>query len=106
MSKTPKTHIVTINLVRDQVECNPRRLIVGRNDSILFQCKDKSPFAIHFHPHYPAEKIRYQSGSKNQVKATIRKDAPFDRYEYFVALCDKEMNIWTDDPDIIIPPTH
>ncbi|MFQ5953255.1 MAG: hypothetical protein ACE5JK_07645 [Candidatus Omnitrophota bacterium] len=104
MSKNPETHTITIKLEGDQVECDPRRLIANRNDSIEFKCEDGFPFAVHFHPTSPAQKVRFRSGSSNQVKATIRDDVLSGRYEFFIALCDKEMNIWMDDPDIIIPP--
>jgi hypothetical protein len=106
MSKSPKTHNVTITLDDDQIKCAPRRLFVDPNDSIVFKCADKSPFAIHFHPLSPAEKIRYRSGSENQLTAKILENAAPGRYEFFIALCDKKNDIWTDDPDIIIPPTR
>jgi hypothetical protein len=106
MFKNSKNHTVTIKLVGNQVECAPRRLIAKHNDSIKFTCADGFPFAIHFLPQYPAEKIRYQSGSNNNVTVKIRDDAVPDRYEYFIALYDDKKNIWTDDPDIIIPPTR
>ena len=97
-------HTITIKLVGDQVECEPRRLIAKHNDSIEFECEDGFPFAIHFHPRSPAEKIRFRSGSSNKVTAKIQDETVPDRYEYFIALCDKKKNIWMDDPDIIIPP--
>ncbi len=97
-------HIVTVKLEDDQVECKPRRLIARHKDSIEFQCEDGFPFAVHFHPRSPAEKIRFRSGRGNKVKVNIQENAIPDRYEYFIAVCDKDMNIWMDDPDIIIPP--
>jgi hypothetical protein len=106
MSKGPENNTIAIKKVGDQIECVPRRFIVKHIDSIEFRCEQGFPFAIHFHPRSPAEKIRYRSGSENHLTVKIRDDALPDRYEYFIALCADNNDIWTDDPDIIIPPTR
>ncbi|NIO48588.1 MAG: hypothetical protein GTN73_03990 [Candidatus Aminicenantes bacterium] len=88
-----------------QVICEPRRLIAYREDTIKFICEDGSDFAIHFHPTTPAYNVRFGSGPNHEKEANIRDDAPYGRYEFFVAVKEKNGgHIWTDDPDIIIPP--
>lgn len=93
----PETQTIIITVVDDQVKCNPPRPIVGQGDKIVWECE--YPFAIHFMGITPIETVRIRS--KGEKMAIIQNNAQLGCYKYFVAV-EKDGEIWTDDPDVII----
>jgi len=93
----PETHVITISLEANQVKCDPLRPKMEQGDTIVWQCE--YPFAIHFMGITPVEKVRLRS--KGEITSKIQNNAQFGCYKYFVAL-EKDGEIWTDDPDVII----
>jgi len=85
-------------------------VIVYRNQWIEWKCEPEYAFAVHLgwnspqdvKKNSPFEKGRYRAEKGGIIKVKVEHDAQYGRYEYFVAVFD-EKEIWTDDPDFIIP---
>ncbi len=100
-----KSHTVTIT-VDDQGNFrygNPL-VWVRAGETIVWECTNKYPFAVHIGWDSPLEYGRYRS-SGDPIKANVMKDARPGYFRYSVAVFDGK-NIWTDDPEIIVrrPP--
>jgi len=74
-----------------------------RGDSIVWECTNNCPFAIHIGWNTPLNKGRYRSKNGNPIDAKVRDDAQFGDYTYTVVVSIDNVT-WTDDPPFIVRP--
>jgi len=102
----PETHTITITVDKkgDFKYDNPL-IWVDRGDTIIWECTNDCPFAIHIGWKSPA-KGRFRSVDGKPIEASVKKNAQPGYYSYTVAVCIDDV-IWTDDPPFIVkPPRH
>ncbi len=102
--ENPKTHTITITVDNDGNFSYDNPLIwVDHGDTIIWECTNNCPFAIHLGWNSPLKKGRYRSEDGTRIEAEVKKNAQPGYYQYAAAVCiDKE--IWIDDPPFIVKP--
>ena len=100
----PETHTITITVDNDGNFSYDNPLIwVDRRDTIVWECANHCPFAIHIGWNSPLKKGRYRSVKGDSITTVVPDDAQPGNYSYTVAVyLDGE--IWTDDPPFIVKP--
>jgi hypothetical protein len=101
----PNGHTISITVDNDGHFSYENPLIwVYPGDTIVWECTNNYPFAIHIGWNSPA-KGRYRSVDGKPIEAQIRGNAQFGYYHYIVAVYDKNTGkIWIDDPPFIVKP--
>jgi len=99
--RNPETHTINITVDDDGNFTYDNALIwVYPEDTIIWECANNCPFAIHIGWNSPVEG-RYRSVDGTAIEAPVPKNARPGYYSYTVAVCiDNE--IWTDDPPFIV----
>jgi len=102
--RNPETHTIIITVDNDGNFTYDNPLIwVDPGDTIVWECENKWPFAIHVGWNSPLEKGRYQSTDGTRIEATVPVGARPSYYYFTVAVFDeKTRKIWTDDPPFIV----
>ena len=101
-----ETHTITITVdpKGDFTYSNPL-IWVYQGDTIIWECTNDCPFAIHIGWSSPG-KGRYRSVDGKPIEASVKNNAQPGYYSYTVAVFI-DGNIWTDDPPFIVkPPRH
>ena len=101
--RNPETHTIIITVDDDGNFTYDNPLIwVDKGDTIVWECTNHSPFAIHIGWNSPVEG-RYRSVDGTAIEAPVPKNARPGYYSYTVAVFDKKTRkIWTDDPPFIV----
>lgn len=103
-NKEPHTITITVDKKGDFKYDNPL-IWVDQGDTIIWECTNDCPFAIHIGWSSPV-KGRYRSVDGKPIEASVKKNAQPGYYSYTVAVCIDDV-IWTDDPPFIVkPPRH
>lgn len=98
----PETHVVTITVDEDGDFSYENPLIwVDGGDTIVWECTNKCPFAVHIGWDSPLEKGRFRSADGSNKTTVVPKNARSGYYRYTVAVF-LDGNIWMDDPEVII----
>lgn len=108
MAGKPKPHTIKITVDNDGNFSYDNPLIwVYPGDTIIWECTNHSPFAIHIGWNSPLEKGRFRSVKGDRVVTVVPEDALPGNYEYTAAVFI-DGNIWTDDPPFIVkkPKKH
>ena len=101
--RNPETHTTTITVHDDgNITYVNGMILANRRDTIVWQCENRRPFAIHFGNKTPM-KTSYQSVDGTLIQDTVPEDAPLGAYIYMVAVYI-DGKIWTDDPPFIVKP--
>jgi plastocyanin len=99
-----KTHTIKITVDNDGDFTYDNPLIWAYpGDTIIWECTNHRPFAIHIGWNSPLEKGRFQSAKGDRIETVVPEGAQPGNYEYTVAV-DLNGNIWTDDPPFIVKP--
>lgn len=94
-----KRHFVTITVEKGRLFYSLPSFFAKRGDTIKWT--SSYPFAIDLGWESPLLKERYQVNAKKLVGTKVRRDAPYGRYKYFVAVWNGK-KILTDDPEFIV----
>ena len=101
--RNPETHTTIITVDDDGNFTYVKPMIfANREDTIIWECKNSCPFAVHFGKKTPM-KSSYQSVDGTPIQDTVPLDAQYGAYIYMVAVY-KDGKIWTDDPPFIVKP--
>jgi hypothetical protein len=105
MEKTEK-HVVEIRFdaASRQISCMPHKLIVRKNDVIVWRCEGGHPFTLDFGWDSPfPDFCIVVPAMTRQKEVNVPDDAPAGLYEYYVALYDEgTRSVYTFDPEMII----
>ena len=99
MEESPETQLVMITIKEGYLEYDEPYLQVHPGDTIKWSCAH--PFVVRFDVDSPMEKEWQRGGSGIYATDVIRREAPYGRYKYFVAVWDGSQ-ILTDDPELIV----
>jgi len=101
-----KRHVVEIGFdtARKQIVCVPHKLVVRKNDVIVWRSANGQPFTLDFGWDSPFSEICIAFPARVKDKEVIVPDgAPEGLYEYFVALYNPRTGlVYTLDPDLIV----
>ena len=103
--RNPKTHTVIIkvdNAGNITYQGKPM-ILADPDDTVVWRCTNKSPFAIHFVGGRTPMQPSYQSDGNTPIQDTIPTGAEPDAYTYMVAVFF-DGKILTDDPPFIVKP--
>jgi plastocyanin len=104
IAANPKTHAIKIAVDDDGNFTYDNPLIwVCPGDTIIWECANDCPFAIHIGWNSPLERGRFRSVKGDRIETVVPGGARPGNYEYTVAVF-MDGNIWTDDPPFIVKP--
>ena len=99
----PETHTVTITVEDGNFTYDNPIIWVDRGDTIIWECTNRWPFAIHIGWGSPLEKGRYRSVDGTGISTKVLPNAQPGDYEYAVAVFEeKSRETWTDHPPFIV----
>ena len=103
--KKPETHTITIKVEDGDFTYDNPLIWVYRGDTIIWECTNHCPFAIHIGWGSPLKKGRFRSANGDSIETVVPNNAPPGNYEYAVAVY-LDGNIWIDHPPFIVkrPP--
>jgi hypothetical protein len=102
--RDPETHTITITVgEKGDFKYDNPLVWAYQGDTIVWECTNNCPFAIHIGWNSPLDKGRYRSVDGNNKEAKVKEAAQPGNYSYTVAVyIDGE--IWMDDPPFIVKP--
>lgn len=101
--KHHETHTITIKVEDGDFTYGNPIIWVDPGDTIIWECTNQWPFAIHIGWGSPLKKGRFRSINGNSIKTVVPNNAPPGNYEYAVAVFDeKTREIWIDHPPFIV----